>query len=200
MRAGTRIVLAVAGLAAVAAGNASAAAPGQIGVHVGVARTPHSQMFGVRRLGSDLSFSYQLTERLSLRPSLSLGHSKTGGWAWQLGGTGLYHFRPRKRLSPYLGAGLRYRTRDAFGTARPELLWSELGLPPFPADESSRHYLQLSLIGGTEYSISRRLSLFAEVEGTYRTGRHYGFDGRDWRLGSGGFDVRPVGGLTLKLR
>ena len=200
MREATRIFLAVAGLAAVAPGNASAAEPGQIGVHLGVAQTPRSQLFGDQRLGPDLSFSYQLTERLSLRPALSLSHSKSGGWAWQLGGTGLYHFRPRKRLSPYLGAGLTYRTRDAFGTARPDLLWSELGLPPFPADESSRHYFRLSAMVGAEYSISRRLSLFGEVEGTYRTGRHYDFDGADLRLARDRFNVRPVVGLTLKLR
>jgi hypothetical protein len=67
-------------------------------------------------------------------------------------------------------------------------------------NESSRHDVTFSLLGGAEYSISRRLSLFGEMEARYRTGRHYLPDGDGWRLGRDGFSVRPVVGLTLKLR
>jgi hypothetical protein len=170
---------------------ASAAEKGQFGIHLGAARSfngPHDQDW----LSPDLSLSYQLSSHLSLRPSLALGHGN--GWAFGLGGTALYHLRPHRRLSPYLGLGLRY---DNHG---PVADLAGLGLGNFPPDLSSRRYTTFSALVGTEYTLTRRLSVFAEVEGQYATGRHYRRTGDELRLGTGAFRVRPVVGLTLKLR
>ena len=196
-RAGSLVVL-TGSLVILAGAVAGAAEPGQIGISLGIARQPYSETFGAAQTRSDLSFSYRLSDRLSLRPELSLGHA-SGGWLLGLGGTALRHFRPRHRLSPYLGGGIAFRTRDAFGSGGPEPIEGLEGFV-FAPDDSSRRYFAVSVVAGAEYSISRRLSLFGEVEGGYRTGRHYQFDGRDFHLERDRFKIRPVVGLTLKLR
>jgi hypothetical protein len=170
---------------------ATAAEKGQFGIHLGAARS-FSDGFGTDDLSPDLSLSYQVTDRLSLRPSLALGHGN--GWSYGLGGTALYHLRPHRRLSPYVGLGARH---DNYG---PVADLSGLGLGNFPPDLSSRRYTTLSAMAGTEYTLTRRLSVFAEVEARYSTGRHYRRTGDQLRLGTGAFRIRPVVGLTLKLR
>jgi hypothetical protein len=171
---------------------ASAAEKGQFGIHLGAARSFDDNGLRSDSLSPDFSLSYQLSDRLSLRPSLALGHGS--GWSFGLGGTAFYHLRPHRRVSPYLGLGVRY---DDYG---PVADLTGLGLGDFPPDLSSRRYTTFSAIVGTEYTVTRRLSVFAEVEGRYSTGRHYRRAGDQLRLGTGAFSVRPVVGLTLKLK
>jgi hypothetical protein len=172
---------------------ASAAEKGQFGIHLGATHSFNSS-YDQDWLSPDLSLSYQFSKRLSLRPSLSLGHSSADGWSYGIGGTALYHLRPGRRVAPFLGLGLRY---DDHGPV-PDL--TGLGLGDFPPDLSSRRYTTFSAIAGTEYTLTRRLSVFAEVEGRYATGRHYRRTGEQFHLGTGAFRIRPVVGLTLKLR
>jgi len=171
---------------------AGAAEKGQIGIHLGAEYELEEGLWPGRAVTPDLAFSYQLSDRLSLRPSLSLGHSSSSGWDFGLGGTVLYHLRPHRKLSPYAGAGFRYRNYGPLASGP----W----LADYPPDLSSRKVSTFSVMVGAEYTISRRLSAFAEAEGFYATGRHYRREGNDLRLGGGTFYVRPVVGLTLKLR
>jgi hypothetical protein len=157
-----------------------AAEKGQIGVHLGLApdETP-----GARRPALGFELSYQLSERLSLRPSLSLAHSSASEWSFSLGGDAFYHFRPGKAWSPYVGAGLLFRYRD------PVSLPAELQIAPLP--DRVHRSLTFSTALGIERSLGRRLSLFGEMRAAYTPAGHP-FEER--------FDVTPIVGMTLKLR
>jgi len=174
------------------AAQASAAEKGQFGIHLGAEYEMNDYGWGGNTVAPSLAFSYQATDRLSLRPSLALAHSSSSGWHFGLGGTALYHLRPHRKLSPYVGAGFRFRDLGPVA--------NEPWMGDLQPDLSSRKYSTFSVMVGAEYSVTRRLSVFGEAEGLYSTGRHYRGEGNDLHLGSGRFEVRPVVGLTLKLR
>ena len=170
--------------ALLAAGTLSAAERGQIG-------------FGLGYPGGFLS--YQATERLSLRPTLGLGRSSINGWHFDLGATALYHTRPGRTFSPYVGVGFAYHHRDPYHYG-PIVLGSTIiePHPGTPTDWSRRNVTAHALVG-LELTVSRRFSLFGELSGRYQSGRFYEFEQDQFRRASP-WSLHPKLGLTFKLR
>ncbi len=193
MRLARRAGLVSAGMLCAAVTGWSAE-KGQLGVLLGAQpASGNSSAFGVDGISTNAGFSYQISDRFSLRPTLGFGHASEMGWFWNMGGVALYHFRPERSLSPYLGlgAGFRARGRDA----------SSSYAPPFGAypRDASRLAGTFSALGGVEYKLGRRVSLYAELEASQWTGRHYELRDSAWQRRSGP-ELRPTFGLTFYLR
>ena len=187
-------------VAALLASASIAAEKGQIGIHLGTATTIQDERpFGVNRLEPrpSVGFSYQLSDRISLRPAFGFGHSSDSGWFFSLGTTALYHFRPKKAFSPYLGAGFIWHHHDPFPKSLLSLSGSSApGFAPPPL--GSRRYASFRAVGGIEYTLSRRLAVFSEIGLSQKTGEHYELTESGWKRE--GLKVTPVVGFTFNLR
>jgi hypothetical protein len=183
-RSRRRLLVLAVPAAALAAASVEAAEKGQIGLSAATS--------------NNYSVAFQVSDRLSLRPSFSLGHSTVNGWFFGVGGMAYHHLQPGRRLSPYVGAGFAWHHSDPW--RRPDRIGDLAVRPGFylPAD-ASRRYATFTGAAGLEFSINRRFSVFAELDSSYSTGRHYDFSDGAWRPDSGP-NIRPLFGVTLKLR
>jgi hypothetical protein len=174
---------------------ARAAEKGQISFDLAAAPEPHHEAFGMRPIQLFPRVSYQLSDRVSIHPLLSLAHSGLTGWSYGLGAEATYRFRPKKSWSPYLGAGVGFNHRGRDSYRDPLLGTSTLLSQPLGA----RNYATFSAAAGLEYTISRRFGLFTELRATHRTGGQLGFDGTAWRP-ERGLELTPIIGFRLKAR
>ncbi len=193
-----KVSLWVALLTLAAATAAGAAEPGQFGIQMqaltAVGYSSQGGWFGDVRPG--LGFSYQLNPRLSLRPELLVGSSRTGGTFVGTGVLGVYNLR-RGGWIPYVAAGAAYMHRDrAAGSGG----FAEL--PPAPGS-IGRNTMTLQAGFGVERPLNRKFSLFAEIGTAYTPGERYRWAGDRWerRAGSNA-DVpyRSSLGVTLNLK
>jgi hypothetical protein len=150
-------------------GLTRAAEKGQIMLDVGAGPTLDHDTLGTSHVELFPRLSYQLSDRVQVRPLLGLGHSSIGGWFYGLGAEASYQFGHGRSWTPYVGAGFRYNHHDA-------------------APLSLGNYATYSAAGGLEYTISRRVGLFAEMRAT-----HGG-------LGENRTELQPIIGFRLKAR
>ncbi|HEY6552085.1 MAG TPA: hypothetical protein VI669_01950 [Vicinamibacteria bacterium] len=63
--------------------------------------------------GRHFGIGYYVTDRLSIRPSLGIGHSQQLGTTFNFGADTRFELLPDRRFSPYLTAGFNY-VRDPY--------------------------------------------------------------------------------------
>ena len=132
---------------------------------------------------------YAFSDTLSIRPSLGLGYSTFGGFFFVTGAEMRRQFRPDARLSPFAGlAGKYFHGR------------TEAREPSEMAGPYRRHDgVQLGVVGGLRFHISRRFSLFGETRLLHDT-----FDWNQSGTGHWNLDARNhvdvAAGLTLRLK
>jgi hypothetical protein len=124
-----------------------AAEKGQISLDVAARPASEVDAYGARPVEFFPRLSYQLSDRVQIRPLMGLGHSSLGGWYYGLGTEASYQFRPGRSWTPYVGAGFRYDHHDA-----------QWGM---------RSYTSYSAAAGLEYTISRRFGVFAEMRAVH---------------------------------